>query len=74
MSFALSDLSRLLAPETLTLGAVVATNPAAGTVRIATARGAVQAKTIDNLSIGDRVQINNGIASKAPAPRATYAV
>lgn len=72
MSFALKELSRLLATDTPVVGAVVGID---GTVvRVATERGAATARTLDALAVGDRVQIKNGIATKAPVARQVFPV
>ena len=72
MSFALKELSRLLATDTPVVGAVVGID---GTVvRVATERGAVTARTFDTVAIGDRVQIKNGIATKAPVAKQVFPV
>lgn len=72
MSFALKELTRLLAPEQTVVGAVVGIDGVV--VRVATERGAVTARTLDALAIGDRVQIKNGIATKAPVARQVFPV
>lgn len=72
MSFALKELSRLLATDTPVVGAVVGIDGAV--VRVATERGAVTARTLDSLTAGDRVQIKNGIATKAPVARRVFPV
>lgn len=72
MTFPLKTLSRLLASESTELGSVVAIEGNA--VRVATARGAVQARTVDALAIGDRVLMRNGMATQAPVARQTYPV
>jgi hypothetical protein len=72
MSFALKELSRLLAPEQTVIGAVVGIDGAV--VRVATERGAVTARTLDVVTVGDRVQIKNGIAIKAPVARQVFPV
>lgn len=72
MSFALKELSRLLAGDTPLIGAVVGIDGAA--VRVATERGAVTARTLDAVVIGDRVQIKNGIATKAPVAKQVFPV
>lgn len=72
MSFALKELSRLLATDTPVVGAVVGIDGAV--VRVATERGSVTARTPDALAIGDRVQIKNGIATKAPVARQVFPV
>ena len=72
MSFALKELSRLLATDTPVVGAVVGID---GTVvRVATERGAVTARTLDSVTVGDRVQIKNGIATKAPVAKQVFPV
>jgi hypothetical protein len=72
MSFALKELSRLLATDTPLVGAVVGIDGAV--VRVATERGAVTARTLDSVSVGDRVQIKNGIATKAPVAKQVFPV
>jgi ribosomal protein L35AE/L33A len=72
MSFALKELSRLLVTDAPVVGAVVDIDGAV--VRVATERGAVTARTLDALAIGDRVQIKNGIATKAPVARQVFPV
>lgn len=72
MSFALKELSRLLATDPPVVGAVVGID--GGVVRVATERGAVTARTLDAVAIGDRVQIKNGIATKAPVARQVFPV
>ena len=54
MSFALKELSRLLAPEQTVVGAVVGID--GSVVRVATERGAVTARTLDAVAVGDRVK------------------
>ena len=72
MSFALKELSRLLATDTSVVGAVVGVNGAV--VRVATERGGVTARTLDVVAVGDRVQIKNGIATKAPVAKQVFPV
>ena len=72
MSFALKELSRLLATDTPVVGAVVGIDGAV--VSVATERGAVTARTLDAVAIGDRVQIKNGIATKAPGAKQVFPV
>ncbi len=72
MSFALKELSRLLATDTPVVGAVVGIDRAV--VRVATERGAVTARTLDVVTVGDRVQIKNGIATKAPVAKQVFPV
>lgn len=72
MTFPLNELKRLLGQETTVLGSVVGLE---GTlVRVATERGAVLARTLDALAVGDRVTIRNGIATRAPAARRIFPV
>jgi hypothetical protein len=40
----------------------------------ATERGAVTARTLDAVAVGDRVQIKNGIATKAPVAKQVFPV
>lgn len=72
MSFALRELGRLLASATPVIGVVVGLDGAIA--RIATPRGAVTARTLDAVTIGDRVRIENGIAIKAPVARQVFPV
>lgn len=72
MSFALKELSRLLATDTPVVGAVVGIDGAV--VRVATEWGAITARTLDVVTVGDRVQIKNGIASKAPVAKQVFPV
>lgn len=72
MSFALKELSRLLATDAPVVGAVVGID--GSFVRVATERGAVTARTLDAVAIGDRVQIKSGIATKAPVARQVFPV
>ena len=72
MSFALKELSRLLATDTPVVGAVVGIDGAV--VRVATERGAATARALDAVAIGDRVQIKNGIATKAPEAKQVFPV
>ena len=72
MSFALKELSRLLATDMPMVGAVVGIDGAV--VRVATERGAVTARTLDAVAVGDRVQIKSGIASKAPVAKQVFPV
>ena len=72
MTFPLKALSRLLAPESSEIGSVVAIED--GVIRVATARGAVLARTVDALVVGDRVQVRNGMATKSPVARQVYPV
>ena len=72
MSFALKELSRLLATDAPAVGAVVGIDGAV--VRVATERGAVTARTLDGVAVGDRVQIKNGVATKAPVAKQVFPV
>lgn len=72
MTFPLKTLSRLLSSDATEVGSVVAIEGSA--ILVATARGAVQVRTVDDLAIGDRVLIRNGMATKAPVARQTYPV
>ena len=72
MSFALKELSRLLATDTPVVGAVVGID--GPVVRVATERGAVTARTLDAVAVGNRVQIKNGIATKAPVAKQVFPV
>lgn len=72
MSFPIKELARLLAPDTALLGSVVAVEGT--TIRVATERGAVTARSLDALAVGDRVWVRNGIATRAPVARQFYPV
>ena len=72
MSFALKELSRLLATDTPVVGAVVGIDGAV--VRVATERGAVTARTLDVVVVVDRVQVKNGIATKTPVAKLIFPV
>lgn len=72
MTFPLKTLTRLLTPESSEIGSVVGIE--GSVIRVATARGAVMARTVDALVIGDRVQVRNGIATKSPVARQIYPV
>lgn len=72
MSFALKELSRLLTTDKPMIGSVVGVNGAM--VLVATERGAVTVRTLDAVTVGDRVQIKNGIAVKAPVARHVFSV
>lgn len=72
MSFPLKELSRLLAQDSSSLGVVVGFNGAL--VRLATEKGAVVARTLDVLTVGDRVLIRQGVAMKAPAATDVFPV
>lgn len=72
MTFALKALTQLLAPESSGIGSVVGIE--GSLIRVATGRGAVMARTVDVLSVGDRVQIRNGMATRSPVARQVYPV
>ena len=72
MSFALKELQRLVSEDATVLGSVVGIDGVL--VRVATARGAVTARTVDALVIGDRVLLQNGMACKAPVARLVFPV
>ncbi len=72
MTFPLKALTQLLAPDAAEMGSVVGIQ--GSLIRIATARGAVMARTVDTLAVGDRVQVRNGIATKSPVARQAYPV
>lgn len=72
MTFPLKELSRLLATDQTVVGSVVGIEGAS--VRVATERGAVVARTLDSVAVGDRVLIRNGIATRAPVARQVFPV
>ncbi len=72
MTFPLKALTQLLTPESSVIGSVVAIE--GSVIRVATARGAVLARTVDTLVVGDRVQVRNGMATKSPVARQIYPV
>ncbi len=72
MTFPLQELTRLIAPDATLIGAVVGFN--GSLVRVATVRGAVTARSLDALAIGDRVLVRHGIATRAPMARHIYPV
>ena len=72
MTFPLKALTQLLSPESVVIGSVVGIE--GSLIRVATARGAVLARTVDALSVGDRVQVRNGMATKSPVARQVYPV
>ncbi len=72
MTFPLKELTRLLASDAALLGSVVSIEGAS--IRAATERGAVLARSLDALTVGDRVLIRNGIATRAPVARQSYPV
>lgn len=72
MTFPLQELTRLIAPDATLIGAVVEFN--GSQVRVATERGAVTARSLDALAIGDRVLVRHGMATRAPVARHIYPV
>lgn len=72
MTFALKELTRLLSQDATVVGSVVGIEGVL--IRVATERGAVNARTVDALVVGDRVLIKNGMASKAPVARHVFPV
>lgn len=72
MTFPLTTLTRLLTAESSEIGSVVGIE--GGLIRVASARGAILARTVDTLTVGDRVQIRNGMATKSPLARQIYPV
>jgi len=72
MTFPLQELTRLIAPDPTLVGAVVGLE--GNLVRVATERGAVTARSLDVLAIGDRVLVRNGMATRAPVARHIYPV
>ena len=69
MTFALNDLSALLSREDSVSGVVVQIGD--GIVRVATPRGAVQARPAGSVAVGDRVVVRAGWAE--PVPKSTQA-
>lgn len=72
MTFPLKELTRLLEQDSTLVGSVVGIEGAF--IRVATERGAVTARTLDALAVGDRVLIKNGMATRAPVARHAYPV
>lgn len=72
MTFALKELTRLLSQDSTVVGSVVGIEGAL--VRVATERGATIARTLDALTVGDRVLIKNGMATRAPVARQIFPV
>jgi hypothetical protein len=72
MTFALKELTRLLSQDATVVGSVVGIEGVL--IRVATERGAVNARTVDALVVGDRVLIKNGMATKAPVARHVFPV
>jgi hypothetical protein len=72
MSFAVNEVSRLLAAERARLGVVVGFS---GTLAIvATARGAVLARPAGTVAKGNRVIVRDGWVEPAPVASVTYQV
>lgn len=72
MSFALSELARLLNQPDVMQGVVIEQH--GSTLRVATAQGAITALSSESLSVGERVLIQQGNAYKAPQASQRYAV
>jgi len=72
MSFALKEISDLLALREGTAGVVVQIGD--GTVRVATPSGAITARTTGHIAVGDRVTVRNGFAEAMPVTRVVVGV
>ena len=72
MTFPLTVLTRLLAPDATLIGAVVGID--GSLVRVATARGAIMVSSTDVLTVGDRVLVRNGLAVRAPVAKQVFPV
>lgn len=72
MTFPLQEIRRLLAQDQALVGSVVSLEGALA--RVATERGAVTARSLDILAVGDRVLVRNGLATRAPVARNIYPV
>jgi len=72
MTFPLQELKRLIVSDQALVGSVVGLE--GSLVRVATPRGAMTARSLDALVVGDRVLIKNGMATKAPVARHIYPV
>jgi hypothetical protein len=72
MSYPLKELQRLLAQDSGSVGVVVGFNGVL--VRLATEKGAVMARTLEVLALGDRVLLRQGVAMKAPAATEVFPV
>lgn len=72
MTFPLKELSRLLTQDKTLIGIVVEINNA--TIKVATPEGALTVPSPQNLKLGDRVLVRNGIATKAPVATHTFSV
>jgi hypothetical protein len=72
MSFAITELKRLLGSGDSLVGAVMSIS---GTrISVATPVGAMTVHALDTVAIGDRVLIRNGQARRAPSARQSYPV
>jgi len=72
VTFALKELKRLLSTDATWVGSVVSAQGVL--IRVATERGAMTARTVEALAVGDRVLITNGIAANAPVARCVFPV
>ncbi len=72
MSFALTELSQLLAPRQQIVGVVMARS--GEQVSVATPQGLIIARALTPLNTGERVLINAGTASRAPVARVSFSV
>lgn len=72
MTFPLKDLSSLIGQRGKTTGVIVQVGD--GFVRVATRQGGVMARMLDVPAVGDRVLVENGIATKAPVAGRRYPV
>ena len=70
MSFAISELSTLLAKDTQLRGVVVAVQ--GGALRVATKNGALLATPVGSVVVGDNVTVTNGMAVKVPGAVNSY--
>ncbi len=72
MSFALKELSDLLAPQPVQIGVVVSVD--GPLLRLATGRGVIRARAFEPMAVGERVRIQNGVATRAPVARWVFPV
>lgn len=72
MSFPLHELRGILSPSKSFLGRVVSLS--GSRARVATVDGWKDALVSDTITIGDRVVLTDGVASKAPTPKITVLV
>jgi len=70
MSFAISELSTLLAKDTQLRGVVVAVQGVAW--RVATKNGALLATPVGSVVVGDNVTVTNDMAVKVPGAVNSY--